>query len=115
MILLLLACARAPAEGDAEGGGAGGVDPACATAPQVTWDSFAHGFFTTYCLTCHSPTAPDRHGAPEGLDLHTEAAARAQAQAIRDSVLVAGTMPVGGGVLEADLELLSVWIDCGDR
>lgn len=84
----------------------------CADLPAVTWDGWAHGFFLNYCTSCHSASAPDRHGAPAGMDFDSEAQVRAALATIRSSVVEAQTMPVGGGVLEDDLVLLGVWLDC---
>lgn len=77
-----------------------------------TWDGWADGFFATWCRSCHSATAPDRHGAPDGTDLDTEAQALALADRIHARVVVEGTMPLGGGVVEDDLTLLDAWLAC---
>lgn len=84
----------------------------CADLPAVTWDGWAHGFFLNYCTSCHSAAAPDRHGAPAGMDFDSEAQVRAALASVRASVIEAKTMPVGGGVLEDDLVLLGIWLDC---
>ena len=107
MVLLLLACAAGPASDAPE------RPASCDTGPDVTWATFGEGFFTTYCLACHSATAPDRAGAPAGSNFDTEEDARAQAERIRVRVLEEGTMPLGGGVAEDDLVLLARLLDCG--
>ncbi|MFZ5479124.1 MAG: hypothetical protein ACOZNI_20335 [Myxococcota bacterium] len=102
MILLWIACAG-------EGG-----DTAAACDPAVaTWDGFGDGFFRTYCRACHSATAPDRHGAPEGVDFDTIDDVRAQRDAVRSAVIERGTMPLGGGVYDDDLARLDVLLACG--
>ena len=85
----------------------------CSAAPEVTWEGWAQGFFRTYCASCHSASAPDRHGAPEDLNFDTLAEVQAQAAAIRGSVLEQGSMPVGGGVTEEARTLLEVFLRCG--
>jgi hypothetical protein len=97
---------------DAGVSGADTADP-CDGAPMVGWDSFADGFFASYCRSCHSETAEQRYGAPEGIDFDTEEQAAALAGAVRQAVLADGTMPIGGGVLDEDKVLLEVWLDCG--
>ncbi len=101
LALWILACAGAPA-----------ADSGCATA--VTWDNFADGFFASYCRSCHSATATERHGAPPGLDLDAEGEVRALEGAVRRTVLEAASMPPGGGVVDDDRALLEQWLDCAD-
>lgn len=116
MLLLLLACGDG---GDTGKGPAGGDSPAdtgrpaeCADAPAVTWESWGHGFFLTYCNACHSASSPERSGAPEGVDFDTRAQAVQWEERIRARVLEEGTMPLGGGVYEDDLQLLEVLLAC---
>jgi uncharacterized membrane protein len=89
-----------------------GADP-CDTAPEVSWSGWAQGFFRGYCTSCHSAGIPDRWGAPEGLNFDTEDEVLGLAVQIRSAVLDRQTMPIGGGVLQDDLELLEVYLDCG--
>lgn len=108
-VLLLAGCPREAPSDTTET-----ISPAeCASAPQVSWEGWAHGFMVTYCRSCHSADSPNRHGAPIGVDFDTEAQARANAAAIERSVLTDATMPVGGGIVEEDRELLRVWLGCG--
>ncbi len=103
VMLLLFACAGAP---DAD-------TSACADAPHdVTWDGYARGFFLTYCAACHSESATDRYGAPEGVDFDTPQQVLDQAERVRARVIEAQTMPLGGGVPPEDLALLATWLDC---
>ena len=85
----------------------------CADLPPVDWVSFGAGFFRSYCSSCHSSTSPDRHGAPIEVNLDSEAAVAAQSERVRARVLDSGDMPVGGGIPEDDLALLSILLDCG--
>ncbi|GDX78378.1 hypothetical protein LBMAG42_01890 [Deltaproteobacteria bacterium] len=85
----------------------------CAEAPSVSWDGFAHGFVTTYCTSCHSVNnTQHRYEAPEGVDFDTEADVVRQAERVRARVLDDATMPIGGGVYEADLVLLDTYLTC---
>lgn len=100
-LLLLFACA-------------GGADSAgsCDPGYDVTWDGWAEGFFLSYCTSCHSAAAVDRHGAPEGVDFDTEAQALRLAGAIRLTVIEEQSMPLGGGMRDDDRVLLERWLDC---
>jgi uncharacterized membrane protein len=79
-----------------------GLDYTTAAAP----------FLTTYCRSCHSAGSPQRRGAPVGVDFDSEADAVTHAAAIERTVLNEGSMPVGGGVPEKDLERLRGWLAC---
>ena len=82
-LLLALACA----------GGADTADTSTCADSDVTWVSFADGFFSNYCRSCHSSTTQNRYGAPDGLDFDTEAQVRQYEALVRSSVLEDGTMP----------------------
>jgi uncharacterized membrane protein len=103
VILLLLACAT----------GAADSGDTCAGRRDVTWNSWAHGFFFTWCQPCHSATSPDRYGAPEGLDFDTYEQVIALTGSVRQTVLDEGTMPLGGGLTDEDRALLEDFLDCG--
>lgn len=83
-----------------------------ADACLPTWDGWADGFFSTWCRSCHSETAPDRRGAPVGTDLDTEAQAIALLDRIRTRVVDEGTMPMGGGVPADEMQILEAWLSC---
>lgn len=89
------------------------TDPACDTAPPVTWDGWADGFFRTYCTSCHSAEVEDRWGAPEGVDFDNEADVARYADAVQTVVIDEPTMPPAGGVYDDDLALLEVYLRCG--
>lgn len=89
------------------------IDPLCVDAPTVTWDSWAEGFFRTYCTACHAETNTEhRSGAPVGVDFDTEANVDIWADRVRIRVFEDGDMPVGGGVYEDDLYLLDIYLTC---
>jgi uncharacterized membrane protein len=103
MMLLLLACAAAESA----------VDPMCVDSPVVTWEGWAHGFVTTWCLGCHSAQNTDwRFDAPEGVNFDTEADTYAWADRIRVRVLDEQTMPVAGGLSDDDRVLLDLYLSC---
>ena len=79
---------------------------------SVNWDGWTDGFFATYCRACHSVTTAERYGAPEGVDFDTRADVIQWAERIRIRVLEQETMPLGGGVVQTDLEPLERWLQC---
>lgn len=90
------------------------ADSAAVCEPtDVTWEAWGAGFFASYCRPCHSADTPERYGAPVELDFDTLEQVRTYEAAIRRSVLEAGSMPVGGGVPEADLVALDEFLACG--
>jgi hypothetical protein len=99
---LLLACAEPAAE-----------SADVCDEPLYTWDNWGAGFFGSYCLSCHSAGTPDRRGAPPGVDFDSESQVRSFAAAITRSI-DDGTMPIGGGLPEADRERLQAWLACGE-
>ena len=101
LLVLLTACTGAPDLDSAE---------ECDTA--VTWEGWTEDFFTTYCDSCHSSRAADRHGAPESSVFDTEAQVLEQIARVRVRVLEEETMPLGGGVFDDDLVLLRQWVEC---
>jgi len=92
-------------------GDASGLCDTGLVAPS--WAGWGQGFFRTHCSACHAQSAPDRHGAPAGVFFDTAEQVSAQSERIRWAVLEVESMPVGGGVPEADLILLSRYLDCG--
>lgn len=102
VLFLIMACA-----GD-------GPDTAydCSSAPDVTWDGWGRGFFITYCGACHSETSTNRNGAPTNQVFDTWAEVLEREEDIRRTVLIEGSMPVGGGVYDEDLYQLEVLLSC---
>ncbi len=85
----------------------------CPTEAPPTWNTFGHGFVTTYCLACHSEGNTNRrYGAPEGMDFDTEAQVRLYAERLRVRVIEEETMPVGGGVYADDLVGFERYLNC---
>ncbi|MBA2321985.1 MAG: hypothetical protein H0V89_12620, partial [Deltaproteobacteria bacterium] len=100
-------------------------DPApvydCASS-ELTWDSWADGFFTTWCTPCHSGTVTGemRKGAPLRADFDDYAAVAYFLPAIAIAVAQEDPldpypprMPPGGGVPAATKDLLAEWMACG--
>ncbi|MEC7947859.1 MAG: hypothetical protein VX265_09850 [Myxococcota bacterium] len=125
-LMLLVAACGTPAPsgmpaGDSAGagtGGAAGDDTAapeedCTGVPALSWSAWGDGFFATYCRSCHAVSAPDRHGAPAGVDFDTEADVDGWRSRVRARTLELGTMPLGGGVPLADLDALDAYLRCG--
>ncbi len=106
LLALMLACG-----GDK--GAAESADP-CAEVPyDLNWANFGDGFFANYCRACHSSGAPDRFGAPDGINFDTLEEVRAQSSLIAFVVIEEQSMPEGGGVYEQDLEFLGYFLECG--
>ena len=99
--ILALSCSNGAAE-----------DTGCTAAYGLTWDGWARGFFTTYCLACHSAGSPDRRGAPVGTDFDTLEDVLSWSDRIQARVLDEQTMPVGGGIPEEDLVRLQDYLSC---
>ena len=102
----------ATAPGDTAGEDSGLGD--CDQDPlyEVTWDNWGDSFFQTWCQACHSATAPERYGAPEGLDFDTLEQVQDNAALVRWSVLDADRMPLGGGLFDDEAYLLDLFL-CG--
>ncbi len=84
--------------------------------PDVTWQTYADGFFRNWCTGCHSSElAPERrNGAPPGFDfddvgLVRDHSARILARATGDEP----TMPPSTGPSHEELHLLQTWFECG--
>ena len=109
---LLLSCAE-PSEVDSAGALLD-TGTAAEEACDSGWNSWAGGFFTTYCTSCHHPNSANRHGAPEGMNFHTKLDAVGHLDRVRVRVLSMKDMPLGGGVPEPELVRLAAWADCVD-
>lgn len=97
--------AKASASGDT------GTPEAC----DQGWDDWANGFFTTYCLSCHSVTSARRHDAPENINFDTLDDTLSLIDRVQARVIVDETMPVGGGVPADALLRLDDWLQCQAR
>jgi hypothetical protein len=105
---LLLACAGSPAD----------TASACETdddGAYPTWASFGERFFTGYCDSCHTASAPDRFGAPEAYVFDTEEQVATLSPLVRLVVLDEESMPFGGGVPDEDLLELDRYLACLDH
>ena len=84
-------------------------DPLAVDA-TLTWSAFGQGFVRTHCASCHSSFTPNRRGAPEAVNFDEEGELVAWGPRVRIRVLEEATMPLGGGVPEADLVLLERYL-----
>jgi uncharacterized membrane protein len=80
---------------------------------DTTWLAVGRPFFRTYCCSCHTAEANERFGAPEDVNFDTEEEVRSYQERISIRVLDEGTMPLGGGIPDEDLELLDIYLECG--
>ena len=115
LLLLVVSCAPDPAASVNVAGPPldTGTDPACDEPDLPTWENWGEGFFVTWCQSCHSRTTPQRAGAPEGVDFDSASDVQQAEAAIRRTVLESRSMPVGGGLPEADLHDLDRLLRCG--
>lgn len=88
------------------------ADTSSCDGSEPSWSAWGAGFFASYCRTCHSSTTEERFDAPEGVDFDTLDDVRMWEGAIRTTVLVEESMPVGGGVPTAELEALDAFLRC---
>lgn len=106
-VLFLLACTADPG-----GSGDSAAVDDCADV-EVSWNNWGFAFFSNYCRSCHSVDAPDRYGAPAGVDFDSIVDVRTWAERIRITVLDDESMPIGGGVPDLELERLDQLLSCG--
>jgi uncharacterized membrane protein len=113
VLLTLFACGnKTPTEADTSADMLQTDTAGPAMECALNWDGWANGFFSTYCRSCHSASTAERHGAPSGVDFDTREDAIQWSDRIRVRVLDLETMPLGGGVIETDLEPLDLWLQC---
>ena len=85
----------------------------CTEQPEVTWDSFSHGFMLDYCTSCHSVNnTSSRYGAPDGVNFDAESDVAALVERVWVRVIADEDMPAAGGVYPGDLYLLDVYLTC---
>lgn len=77
-----------------------------------TWAGFGEAFFAGRCASCHAVSAPERFGAPEGVNFDTEDEVIGQLDAVQRVILDNATMPPGGGLHEDELRLMQAYLDC---
>lgn len=104
--------------------GCEGGDPTGATCPTdstLTYANFGADFMGSYCTTCHSADATDRHGAPGGVNFDTQDEVVRHKAAI-DSAAGKGPdasndwMPDEDSLMfptDAEREQLAEWLACG--
>lgn len=85
----------------------------CEEYPVVTWNSFAEGFLTEHCQSCHASTSPDRNEAPESVSFDDLDSALSHA----DRILLVATgedpyMPPEGGTTEEERLQVEIWLHC---
>ena len=113
MWLLLWACQASnpgPAPTDAPV-----VDTAADPCADLSWETAGAPFSRTWCATCHSSalSGAARAGAPEGVNLESEAQVLALADRVRARALVESpTMPPVGVPPEAERVWFEAWLDC---
>lgn len=93
--------------GDGGSGGAPDAMPSPADAQTPTWNSFAQGFFETYCWECHGPGDQLR-------DYSELSMVRAEAETIKSGV-DSEQFPVGDGPkpTREERDELILWIELG--
>ena len=89
------------------------LPPECDRSP-LTYATFGGPFLISWCRGCHGAQleAPDRQGAPLGVDFEGRADAVRWARRIQARVLDA-TMPPAGGPSEQERLMLGQWLACG--
>lgn len=87
----------------------------CTPSPD-TWETFAHGYMTTWCTSCHesSLVGEARYGAQEGVNFDTLSLVRPWGP----TLVLWGTgddprMPPAGGVPQAQVDRFANWLACG--
>jgi hypothetical protein len=89
----------------------------CPTDSALTYESFGHGFFQSYCLRCHSAQNADRSGAPAGVNFDALDAIVARKETIWAVAADDNTlMPEAGTAPSPDARrLLGDWLACGAK
>ncbi len=87
-------------------------DGDCSDLPGVTWENWGQGFYLTYCDICHTADAPNRYGAQIDLVMDTLDQVRERAERSRYRVVELADHPDGGGIVDDDLVLYEVFLDC---
>ncbi len=116
-ILLVLVLALAGCSSDSDSEGAPDAQVAADAQSADTWESFALGFFTSYCHECHGPGDSLRDYAL--LDTVRGEESKIQcgvATVILDGCSISPRMfPIGNGAMPTDAERtrLVQWIEAG--
>lgn len=101
MIYLLLAsCSKNQAEE---------LAPEQPEPQKVTYNNFAQALFQTRCSGCHAPGNP----AAAAFTFNGYTSVTANAERIRQAVIVTKRMPPNGSLSAAELQSLSKWFEDG--
>lgn len=76
---------------------------------KVTYNNFAQALFQSKCNGCHAPGQP----ASAAFSFNGYASVTANAEKIRQAVIVTRRMPPNGSLTPAELQSLSKWFDDG--
>jgi hypothetical protein len=94
----------------------------CPPGSTLTWDSFAQGFFASYCTRCHGSAVVgiDRNGAPVGYDWDDPAIVRMHLPIIEtaaaagpDAINVFMPALTPPEPTDAERDQLGEWLACG--
>lgn len=101
-ILLLSACSKKQADE---------IQPVTPDTPvaTVTYDGFVGPLFQSRCANCHGT---GKQSAPI-FTFSGYASVKANADRIKNAVLVKKSMPIGAALSPADLQSLQAWFDAG--
>jgi uncharacterized membrane protein len=80
---------------------------------ELGWAGYGDVFLRDWCRSCHSAAAPNRFGAPEGMDFDTLDDVHTWIGPIEDTVIGDESMPLGGGIDDASRAEFGEWIGCG--
>ncbi len=84
--------------------------------PDLTWQSYADGFFRDWCTGCHASQleSGNRNGAPISLNFDNVYDVRDSLDRIQIRTTGAEpSMPPATGPTDEERELLQSWIECG--
>lgn len=98
--LLLASCSKKQAEE---------IVPENPGPEKITYNNFAQALFQTRCSGCHGPGGP----ASAAFTFNGYASVTANAERIRQAVIVTKRMPPNGSLSAAELQSLTKWFDDG--
>ena len=85
-------------------------------SPMPSWSSSAEPVLVEHCQPCHASTAPNRHGAPQGVTFDTPDEALIFASEIEEAALgPSPTMPPVMSMPDLDKTMLREWLECQGR
>lgn len=98
--LLLASCSKKQADE---------IVPEPPAPEKITYNNFAEALFQTRCSGCHSAGRP----AAAAFTFNGYASVTANAERIRQAVIVTKRMPLNGSLSAAELQSLSKWFEDG--